>query len=137
MVHFYYCIPLSRLQRMRKKHLLATNLLLGQRSEAEVGLDDSELGEEGLGLLVGDGRGDDDVVTGDPVDGGGDAVLVAGLEGVDDTEDLGGVAAGGGGVAEDGADLLLGVDEEDGADGESNALGVDVGGVLVVDPGRC
>lgn len=63
-------------------------------------------------------------------------MLVAGLEGVDDAEDLGGVAASGGGVGEDGADGLLGVDEEDGADGEGNALGVDVGGVLVVDPAR-
>ena len=77
---------------------------------------------------------DDDVVTGDPVDGGGDLVLVAGLQRVDDTEDLGGVAAGGGRVGEDGADGLLGVDDEDGADGEGDALGVDVGGVLVVEP---
>ena len=61
-------------------------------------------------------------------------MLVAGLEGVDDAEYLGGVAAGGGGVGEDGADLLVGVNEEDGADGEGNALLVDVGGVLVVDP---
>lgn len=77
---------------------------------------------------------DDNVITGDPVDGGGDLVLVAGLEGVDDAEDLGRVATGGGGVGEDGADGLLGVDDEDGADGESDALLVDVGGVLVVDP---
>lgn len=77
---------------------------------------------------------DDDVVAGDPVDGGGDAVLVAGLERVDDAEDLGGVAAGGGRVREDGADLLGGVDDEDGADGEGDALGVDVCGVLVVEP---
>ena len=77
---------------------------------------------------------DDNVITGNPVDGGGDLVLVAGLEGVNDAEDLGRVAAGGGGVAEDGADGLLGVDDEDGANGEGDALLVDVGGVLVVDP---
>lgn len=77
---------------------------------------------------------DNDIITGDPVDGGGDLVLVAGLEGVNDAEDLGGVAAGRGGVREDGADGLLGVDDEDGADGEGDALLVDVGGVLVVDP---
>lgn len=110
------------------------HLSLGQRSEAEVWLDNAEVGEQLLSLLVGDRGSDNDVVTDDPVDGGGDTVLVTGLEGVDDAEDLGGVAAGGGGVGEDGADLLLGVDEEDGADGEGNALGVDVGGVLVVDP---
>jgi hypothetical protein len=63
-------------------------------------------------------------------------VLVAGLEGVDDAQDFGGVAASGGRVGEDGADGLLGVDDEDGADGEGNALLVDVGGILVVDPVR-
>jgi hypothetical protein len=77
----------------------------------------------------------DDVLTGDPVDGCGDAVLVAGLQGVDDAQDLGGVAAGGGWVGEDGADGLLGVDDEDGADGEGDALLIDVGGILLVDPG--
>ena len=76
----------------------------------------------------------DDVVSWDPVDGGGDAVLVAGLEGVDDAEDLGGVAAGRGRVREDEADRLLGVDDENGADGEGDALGVDVCGILVVKP---
>lgn len=77
---------------------------------------------------------DNDIVTRDPVDGGGDLVLVTSLERVDNTEDLGGVAAGRGRVGEDETDGLLGVDDEDGADGESNTLGVDVGGVLVVNP---
>jgi hypothetical protein len=63
-------------------------------------------------------------------------VLVAGLQAVDDAQDFGGVAAGGGRVGEDGTDGLLGVDDEDGADGEGDAFGVDVGGVLVVDPKR-
>ena len=39
------------------------------------------LREEDLGLVVGDRRMDDDVVTLLPVDGGGDAVLVTDLEG--------------------------------------------------------
>ena len=38
------------------------------------------VGEEGRGLVGGDGGVDDDVVTLLPVDGGGDAVLVAELE---------------------------------------------------------
>lgn len=75
---------------------------------------------------------DDNIITGDPVDGGGDLVLVASLEGVDDAENLGGVAARGGGVGEDQTNRLLGVDDEYRADGEGDALGVDVGGVLVV-----
>lgn len=108
--------------------------LLGERGEAEVGLDDAEAREELLGLLVLDGWSDNDIVTRDPVDGGGDAVLVASLEGVDNAEDLGGVAASRGRVREDGADGLLGVDEEDGADGEGDTLFVDVGGILVVNP---
>lgn len=77
---------------------------------------------------------DNDVVARDPVDRGGDLVLVAGLQRVDDAQDLGAVTAGGSRVRQDGADGLLGVDEEDGADGEGNALLIDVGGVLVVKP---
>lgn len=77
---------------------------------------------------------DNDIVTWDPVDGGGDLVLVTGLERVDDTEDLGGVAAGGGRVGQDETDGLLGVNDEDRADGESNAFLINVGGVLVVEP---
>lgn len=77
---------------------------------------------------------DDDVVAGHPVDRGGDLVLVTSLERVDNAEHLGRVAAGRGGVGEDGADRLLGVDDEDGADGEGNALGVNIGNVLVVKP---
>ena len=42
-----------------------------------------------------------DIISWDPVDRGGNAVLVAGLEGVDDAEDLGSIAAGGGWVGED------------------------------------
>jgi len=75
-------------------------------------------------------------LTRNPVDRGGDPVLVASLERVDNAQDLGGVAASAGGVGEDRADGLLGVDDKDRADGESNALGVDVGSVLVVDPGQ-
>ena len=116
--------------------LASRGLLLGQRGEAQVGLDGAELGEQLLGLLVLDGGVDDDVVAGDPVDGRGDLVLVAGDERVDDAQDLGRVAAGRRRVAEDGADRLLGVDDEDGADREGDALLVDVGGVLVVDPVR-
>lgn len=111
------------------------SLLLRERGEAQVGLDDAEVGEELFGLVVLDAGGDDDVVAGDPVDRGGDLVLVAGLERVEDTEDLGGVAASRGRVGEDETDLLVRVDDEDRADGEGNALLVDVGGVLVVEPG--
>lgn len=48
-------IPLSR-----------SSLGLGQRSEAEVRLDDAELREQGLGLLVLDTGVNNDIITGDP-----------------------------------------------------------------------
>jgi hypothetical protein len=38
------------------------------------------------------------IIARNPVDWGGDAVLVASLEGIEDAEDFSGVAAGGGGV---------------------------------------
>lgn len=75
---------------------------------------------------------DNDIISWQPVDWGGDAVLVTGLEGVEDTEDLSGVSSSGGWVREDETDGLLWVDDEDGTDGESNTLGVDVGGILVI-----
>ena len=56
------------------------------------------------------------------VDGRGDAVLVARLQTVEDAQDLGRVAAGRGRVAQDKTDRLLGVDDEDGADGEGDAF---------------
>ena len=95
-------------------------------------LDNADVTELLLSVLSGDGRGDDNVVTREPVDGAGDTVLVSGLQSVDNTEDLSGVTASGGGVGHDETDLLAGVDDKDGADGQSLALGVDVGGVLVV-----
>ena len=113
------------------------HLSLGQRGEAQVRLDGAHLGEQLGGLVALDGGVDDDVVAGHPVDGRGDLVLVARLQRVDDAQDLGAVAARRRRVRQDGADRLLGVDEEDGADGEGDALLVDVGRVLVVDPGRC
>lgn len=61
-------------------------------------------------------------------------MLVTSLQTVEDTEDLGGVAASAGGVAQDETNSLLGVDDEDGANGESNAFAVNVCSVLVVDP---
>jgi hypothetical protein len=107
-----------------------------QSSVSEVRLDDAEVGEQLLGLGLLDAVGDNDILTGLPVDGGGNLVLVTELQGVDDAQNLGGVAAGGGRVGEDGADGLLGVDEEDGSDGQRQGVSVNVGGVLVVDPAR-
>ena len=86
-----------------------------------------------LGILGGNRRGNDNVVTRQPVDRAGDTVLVGGLKSVDNTEDLGGVTASGGRVGHDQADLLGGVDDEDGTDGQGHTLRINIGGVLVVD----
>jgi hypothetical protein len=115
-------------------------------------LDSLVPGEELLSLLAAlDGRVNDDLLSGLPVDGGSDSVLVAELEGVDDPQDLGKVSAGRRRVGEGQSDLLGGVDcgvtcqrcmttrgdgtgltDEDGSDGERHALGIDVRGILVV-----
>lgn len=52
-----------------------------------------------------------------PVDSSVDAVLVCGLDGVDDSENFSSVTTSGSGVTEDDADLLLRVDDENRADG--------------------
>ena len=119
------------------RHLLGTDLLLRERGKAEVWLDNPELGEESLGLLIRDGGCDDNIVTRNPVDGCRNTVFVACLERVNDAEDLGGVATSGCGIAENGANLLFGVDEEDRANGEGNAFGIDIRGILVVNPAFC
>lgn len=59
-------------------------------------------------------------------------MLVTSLKRVDHTQNLSGIAASRGWVRHNETDSLLGVDDEDRADGECNTLRVDVGGVLVV-----
>jgi len=107
-------ITLSSIYVFRSTSHLSSggSLLLWQRSESKIRLDDAELREEGLGLVIFDAWVNDDIITGDPVDWGGDAMLVAGLERIDYAEDFSGVAAGGGGVGEDETDGLLGIDDE-------------------------
>lgn len=93
----------------------------------------TDLTKLSLGIGSGDRGRNDNVITGQPVDGAGNAVLLGGLESINDTENLSSVAAGGGGVGHDQTNLLGRVDDEDRADGQSHTLGVNVGGVLEVD----
>ena len=60
-------------------------------------------------------------------------MFVGQLQGVNDTKDFGRVAASTGGVVDNCANDLLGVDEEYSSDSQCHALCVDVGGILVVD----
>ena len=84
----------------------------GYTYESEIWLNDTEVGEQRLGLVVLDRGVYDDIVTRYPIYGRGYAVLVAGLEGVEDTKDFSRVATSGGGVREDQTDGLLGIDDE-------------------------
>lgn len=129
-------MPLIRTPRATQRTPLnsSRSLILRQRSKSQIRLHNPKLWEQSLGLLILNTRVDDNILTRNPVDRSSDAVLVTSLKGVDDTKDLSGVAAGGGGVGEDETDGFLGVDDEDGADGEGDSFCVDVGGVLVVEP---
>ena len=60
-------------------------------------------------------------------------MLVSQLQGVDDSENFLRVTTSRSRVVDDSTDLLLGINEEDSADRQSHALGVDVGGILVID----
>ena len=60
-------------------------------------------------------------------------MFVGQLERVNDTEDFLGITTSTGGVVDDCADDLLGIDEEDGSDGQCHSLAVNIGGILVVD----
>ena len=96
-------------------------------------LDSTDLTKLLLRILSRDGRRNDNIITRQPVNRASDTVLISRLEGINHTENLGGVTAGRGRVGHDQTDLLGRVNDEDGADGEGHALGVDVGGILVVD----
>lgn len=75
-----------------------------------------------LGILSRHRRRNNHILAHLPVNGSGNALAVSSLQRVDDTQDLGRVAASGGRVRHGETDLLLGVDDEDGADGERDAL---------------
>lgn len=100
---------------------------------AQVRLELADLAEFLLRILGRDGGGHNDIVSDVPVNGGRDALLVGSLQGVDHTENLGGVTAGRRRVEHDQADLLGGVNNEDRADGESNALLREVVQILLGD----
>lgn len=61
-------------------------------------------------------------------------MLVTSLQRVDDTENLSCVTPSRGRVRHDKTNSLLWVDNKDRTDGESDSLGVNIGGVLVINP---
>lgn len=61
-------------------------------------------------------------------------MLVTSLQRVDNTENLSCVTPSRGRVGHDKTDSLFWINNKDRADGESDSLGVNIGGVLVIDP---
>lgn len=102
-------------------------------SVPQVGLDLANLAELLLRIRGADRGGNDHIVTDLPVNRGSDTLLVTGLKRIDDTQHLGRVTTSRGGIHHGQTDLLARVDDEDRANGESNALLVDVVQILLVD----
>lgn len=109
----------SQVSISQRQHIEALPLKLWQGGHSR--LNSPDVTELLDGVFRRDHRGDDDVVTGNPVDSGVNTVVVGGLQGIDNSQDLSGVAAGGGGVAECETDLFVGVDDENRADGQGHS----------------
>ena len=90
--------------------------LLRLRGGSQVRLHRLVAGKDFVGLFVGDGAGDDDVVALLPVGRSCDLVPGGELEGVEHADDFVEVAAGGHGIGYLKLDALVGTNDEDGAD---------------------
>ena len=107
---------------------LPDNLISGVGGEPDPRADLlNTLGEDLLGIISGDGGDDNTLVSLVPVNGGGNLVVDGHLERVENTVDLVEVAAGGGGVGDNGLNFLVGADEEDRADGQRKTGLLEVG----------
>jgi hypothetical protein len=100
---------------------------------AQVRLQLPNLTELLLCILRRDGRGHYHILSDGPVNGGSDALLVGGLQRINDTQYFGRVSAGRGRVQHGQADLLGGVNDEDGTDGEGDTLLGNVVEIALVD----
>jgi hypothetical protein len=109
-------------------------LFFWEWGKSEVWLDDAEVGEQLLSLLILDRRVDDHIVARNPVDRGSDLVLVPRLKRIQCPKYLCSIATSRGWVGKNEADSLLRVNDENRADGEGNALRVNVGCILVIQP---
>jgi hypothetical protein len=75
-----------------------------------------------------------DIFTRIPVDRCSNTMSIGRLEGVNHSEEFHGIPTSRGWVGEDEADGLFGVNDENRADGKSNALRIHIGGILVIKP---
>jgi hypothetical protein len=78
-VSYHLLVPNQTLSSPHILSLGGRGIALGERSISEVWLDDSEVGEESLGLLILNARVDNNIVSWNPVDGSSDSVLISGL----------------------------------------------------------
>ena len=117
-------------------HLRSNDRLLRQRCISEIRLDNAKVGEESLSLGVFYTWVDNDIVTRRPIDRCGDTMLVRGLVRVNYSEKFRRVTTSGGRVGEDEANDLLGINDENRANGEGNPSRINIGGILMVKPGN-
>lgn len=101
--------------RMREESLLLSRRIGGV---TEVRLDGSVAREDLVGLLLGDGGNNDNVLSRLPVDGGGDSVLGSELQGNEHALDFVKVAASRGRVGQSKLKLAIRTDDENRANGE-------------------
>lgn len=105
----------------RKASFNSIKLGLG---ESQVWLDFAEGAELFLGSLVGDRRWNDDILTCLPVDWGNNTLSVTLLQGVDDSQNFGGVSTDRSRVGQNQSDGLLWVNDKDRSDGSNWATGL-------------
>ena len=101
--------------------------------EAEVGLQLANITELLLSIRGGNGGRHDNIISRLPINRGHHTLLVAGLKGVNDTEDLSRVAASRCGIHHAETDLLAGVNYKNGSDRKWNAFLSHVVQIALVD----
>lgn len=93
---------------------------------------EGDLREEHLGLIIGNGRVDNDIVTLVPVDWRGYAVFIAKLQRVYNTENLIKVSSGRSRISNGQANDFLGINHEYSTDRKGKTLCVTVGRILLI-----
>jgi len=93
---------------------------------------EGDLGEEHFGLIIGNGRVDNDIVTLVPVNWGSYAVFIAKLQRVYNTENLIKVSSSRGRISKSQANDFLGINHEYSADRKGKTLCITVSRILLV-----
>lgn len=94
---------------------------------------EGDLGEEHLGLIIGNGRVDNDIITLVPVDWRGYAVFIAKLQRVYNTENLIKVSSSRSWISNGQTNDFLGINHEYSADREGKTLCITVSRILLIE----